>query len=331
MTLTPYMGLTLPGVGTTLGPLYASQINNNFTIIAAHNHVPGGNNGQQVPTAGIFINDNLSFNSADAIELRSTRYHAQGSPLSAPSDIGCLYVSGVDLYYNDGSGNQIRMTSGGAISGASSGSISGLTAPASASYGGGFSGAGTFTFQQNTNRAALLNTGDHKFLDATTTSPAYGVTIKSPGSVASDITLTLPGAYPGSTSFVTMTSSGVLGSGISTVNGITAANLSYTAPTAPTMLNSWVAALGLKWMKSTEGVVKVSGAATAPLTPLATIFQFPAGSRPLSIRYFYAYDINGNAQVPITVQTDGTVQMGPILQTSGHVYSLDTLSFIAGV
>jgi hypothetical protein len=37
------------------------------------------------------------------------------------TELGCLYESGVDLYYNDGSGNVVRLTSGGSVNAAPAG------------------------------------------------------------------------------------------------------------------------------------------------------------------------------------------------------------------
>lgn len=63
------MGLTIPTPGVTPGPTYATEISNDLVIIDAHNHTAG--NGVQVPTAGLNINANLSFNGFGATNFNS--------------------------------------------------------------------------------------------------------------------------------------------------------------------------------------------------------------------------------------------------------------------
>src|SRR4051812_5012966 len=99
-TTSPNMLLPIPGVGLTDGPTFATDINYCLTIIDSHNHSSG--NGVQITPAGININSDLSFGSNNAISLRTARYTSQASLIPASgSDLDCVYVSGVDLYYND--------------------------------------------------------------------------------------------------------------------------------------------------------------------------------------------------------------------------------------
>jgi hypothetical protein len=145
----PNMGLPIPVVSTDPGPDWAQNINAALSILDGHNHSAGS--GVLITPAGIFINADLLFNSNNATLLRSVRFSPQNSTLSASSDIGCLYEVGPDLYYNDGLGNQIRITQSGSVTG-STGTITGLpSGTASASYS-----AGTFTFQSATAVAANI-------------------------------------------------------------------------------------------------------------------------------------------------------------------------------
>jgi hypothetical protein len=50
------MTISLPTVGVTAGPTYASLVNAAFETVDAHDHTTG--KGVQVPTAGININAN---------------------------------------------------------------------------------------------------------------------------------------------------------------------------------------------------------------------------------------------------------------------------------
>lgn len=112
---TAYMGMDLPIVGTTAGPLWATKVNTALTDkVDLHDHTSG--KGTRVPTLGILINADLEFNGYDATELRSTRYEQQAS-VAASDDVACCYVlsSTGDLYYRNAAGTEIRLTSGGAV------------------------------------------------------------------------------------------------------------------------------------------------------------------------------------------------------------------------
>lgn len=204
MSVTPYMNLTLPTVSATLGPLYATQNNSAFTTVDSHNHTSG--QGIAVPTAGVNIDADLTFGSYNATALRSTRYTAQGSPLALVTDRGCIYVSGVDMWFNDGSGNQIQLTASGALNAASIGGIGGdyTTSTASVAYS---DSTKTFSFLQDTNKSALMDMGTILLRRTDITSSA-ATTIQANGSLTVGYTVTLPSAVPASTSIMLMDSSG---------------------------------------------------------------------------------------------------------------------------
>ena len=156
--LSPNMSLPVPIVSVDPGPDWANNYNSCLSVLDQHNHSPGS--GVLINQSGIGLSstsgslDSLSFNNTNAYNLRSVRFSPQGAPLSLVTDIGCIYEAGVDLYYNDGAGNQIRLTAGGSIVG-TAGSISGLpSGTASASYA-----AGTFTWQSATLTAAAMDNG----------------------------------------------------------------------------------------------------------------------------------------------------------------------------
>lgn len=208
----PNMNLILPGVGLTFGPQWASDLNASLTLIDSHDHSSG--QGVQINPSGMDINTDLSFNNNNAIALRSTNFQVQASPLALPADVGCLYVSGVDLYYNDELGNQIQITSSGHVN-AGAGSITGLVSPASASY---ISGSQTFVWQSNVNTAADMDMGSITLRKLTASSP--GITISPPSSLSSSYTITLPAAPPVATSFLRMNTSGIVAADV-VVDGTT--------------------------------------------------------------------------------------------------------------
>jgi hypothetical protein len=198
---TQYMGLPNPVPGSDPGPQYALDIQSCMTIIDQHNHTPGS--GQQITPAAIDINADLPFGSNNATSLRSVRWTPQSAPLSLSTDLGCCYVAGVDLYYNDVDGNEIRLTQGGSVVG-SPGTITGLpSGTAGASYS-----AGTFVFQSATNTPANIDGGS--FILRNNTANSFGLTLEPPSALAANYSVTLP-SLPSSMmgqSFLTIDTSG---------------------------------------------------------------------------------------------------------------------------
>lgn len=182
------MAMPIPVVGVDPGPDWATNINACLTILDAHDHAPGS--GVQITPDGLNINVDLTFNGNNATFMRSVRFDAQGAPLAGILDLGCIYESGVDLYYNDGIGNQIRITQGGSVA-AAPGSITGLTPPASVVYD---SGTGTFIFQSAVDTPAALDAASVTIREQVLN--GEGVTITAPTGLAASYTLTLPAALP---------------------------------------------------------------------------------------------------------------------------------------
>lgn len=200
--VSPNMNLSIPTVGVEPGPTYAQDINNSLTAIDQHNHTAG--QGVQIPPSGLNINADLPYNNNNLTGVRSVRFQSQTAVLSLPSDLGCLYESGVDLYYNDGSGNQIRITQSGGIAG-SPGSISNLVPPASVTY---VSGSSTFVFQSNATTAANLDVAS--VIMRNLTPGSFGLTLQPPASLAADYSIILP-TLPSVTSVTTLDAAGNMG------------------------------------------------------------------------------------------------------------------------
>lgn len=197
MSTTPNMNIALPTVGTTVGPTWATNINSAFSTVDSHDHSSG--KGVQVTPSGININSDFPMVSNNITQIRSGRFTAQGSPLALSTDLNCVYVSGVDLYYNDGNGNQVRITQSGNVAG-SAGSISGLSSPASASYA-----AGVFTWQSAANTPATMDSGSVIIRELVAN--GKGVTLQTVAALASDYSIYLP-QLPASTKMMIMDSSG---------------------------------------------------------------------------------------------------------------------------
>lgn len=212
-TISPSMGLPIPDVGTQPGPDYATDVNTSLTIIDTHTHIAGS--GNPITPDAISINTSLTFSDNFAVDLAGMTMTAQ----SITPDNQTLYVNGVDLYYTDGLGNNIRMTQSGGIVG-SPGSISGLASPASATY---VSGSQTFVWQSGTSIAANMDAGSLLLRNLSPNS-TYALTLAPPSGLAANYTVTLP-PIPAATAFVTMANSGVLAGSIPIASGITQSNM----------------------------------------------------------------------------------------------------------
>lgn len=202
-TPSPNMNMPVPNVGEAPGPDWAQDLNDCLAVVDQHDHSPGY--GTAVTPAGININADLTFAGFNATHFRSLRFTAQAAPIALAADLGCLYESGVDLYYNDGSGNQIRLTQSGGVAG-TAGSIGSLTSPASATY---VAGSTKFVWQADSSKSAAMDAGA-LIVRETNVASAKGVTIQSPSALGADYSLTLPTALPASTKYLSCTSGGVL-------------------------------------------------------------------------------------------------------------------------
>lgn len=120
MAITPNMLMDLPTVSVTLGPEWATQLNTAFTDrIDTHDHSSG--KGVKVTPAGLNINADLSIASNHLNSINSSRYIDNTGTLSDPADIRSTYVVNGDLYYNNGAGAAVQITSGASVNSSSDG------------------------------------------------------------------------------------------------------------------------------------------------------------------------------------------------------------------
>lgn len=190
------MNLIIPNVGSEPGPTYAQDVNSSLTIIDMHDHSSG--NGVQITPDGLNININLDFGGNFASNIAGLILAPQ---VSTP-DVNTLYETGVDLYYVDGNGNNVRITQSGGVAG-SPGSISNLTSPASASY---VALSQTFVWQSDTSIAANMDFGS-AILRNLAPNSTFGLTLSPPAALSSNYTLTLP-SLPASQKIMTLDNSG---------------------------------------------------------------------------------------------------------------------------
>lgn len=191
-TLTPNMNLIESTVNVDSGLNWETNLNASLTIIDGHNHSPGY--GVQINPAGININSSLSFNNNSAIALQASVFTQQLSL----STLNAVYVkSDGNLYYNDGAGNSIQITTGGTVNATSSGISSGS---ATASFV-----SSVLVVNAASNTPANIQGGS--ILLGNNTPASKFLTLAPPAAMAANFTLTLP-STPAQTNVVTLDSSG---------------------------------------------------------------------------------------------------------------------------
>lgn len=207
--LSANMGLIISSIGSDSGLAWEQNLNASEYTIDAHNHTSG--NGVPVPSAGLNINAPLAFNNQQATGLQAVTF----TPQVSLSTLYGIYSIGVDLYYNDGNGNVIQITSGGTVNATSSGISSGTNTASFVSN--------VLIVNSATNHPANIQVAS-VLLGNNTTNSKY-LTLSPPSAMGANIQETLP-AIPGTPGFMTMDASGNMGaSTIPLANGITRSNL----------------------------------------------------------------------------------------------------------
>lgn len=204
----PNMNLPVPTVGVASGPEWAQDVNSSLTLIDQHNHTPG--QGVQIPPAGLNINTALPFNNQAATGVQAVVLQPQ---VSYTTDYG-LHAEGVDLYFVDGNGNDVQITSGGSVNATSSGISSGT---ATASFAGG-----ALVVNSASNTPANIQAAS--YLMGNNVANSKYLTIQPPNSMAANYSVTMP-TIPASQSFLTIDTSGNIAPYASINQGILQTNL----------------------------------------------------------------------------------------------------------
>jgi len=110
-----------PGIGTTAGPQWATDLNTSLDAVDGHDH--STNKGVRINPAGISINADLEFNANSATELKNLIFD---SSVTAATTSYSLYQASGNLYWRNNSGTAVQVTIGASVN-AGSGSISGMT------------------------------------------------------------------------------------------------------------------------------------------------------------------------------------------------------------
>jgi hypothetical protein len=250
-TLSPFMHLPISAIGVDSGLAWETNLNASLSILDSHNHSSG--QGQQIQPNGLNINADLTFQNNNAINLRTTRFAPQASPIAnTGSDVGELYVSGNELYYNDVTGgNQVQLTSNGTVNATSSGISSGT---ASAAFAAGVlvvkstaTSGGNVLMQS----AVLTNSGNL----------TNQLTLQAP-TLSANSTLTFP-AIPGAASFMQIDTSGNMSATIPISGGITGSMIA-----AATVTNANLAAVGQQ-VSLSSGVASTGSTTPVNITNLS--------------------------------------------------------------
>lgn len=227
------LGITLPTVGSSTGPGWATSLNTALTTIITTLET-------KVTPSGMDINADLSFTSGAtdyrAKDVKALSLTNQAVTLSAGTYACTLFSTDSDgeLYWNDNSGRQVQLTTDGSVNVSTTGGVTGAGYGAS-SVEINWDSANT-QYKMRSGAAAddyasvLCN--DLKLNDGS----ANTLTVAAP-SLSGDYTLTLPtGVAASNGSLVTMSTAGALAStmapsvttlatsGAATVGGLTTTN-----------------------------------------------------------------------------------------------------------
>lgn len=296
-TTTPNMNLVVPGVSTEPGPAWAQEINADLGILDQHNHSPG--QGVQITPSGLNINTDLSFNQNNITDLKTINFAAQSAPLAGTApNLGCLYVAGNELVYNDENGNVVPITNNGSVN-AGAGSITGLpSGTASATFS-----SGTFIWQQSTNTAATMDGGPVIIRNTTASSP--GVTLQPISGLATNYSLTLP-IIPGAASALAIDAVGNI-SPITTSSNIGSASANAIANART---------------RSTGTTVGIGGVA---ISASCNSFGLSFTGSPTVVTNLSVTITTSGRPVMILLQTDGTTSQSGITINEGSATTTNAL------
>lgn len=228
-TLSPNMNLPIAGVGTEAGPNYGFDVNASFTLLDQHDHSPG--RGIQITPAGLNINAALSMQGNNLIATNSIIFQAQSA---SDSDLLSLYVAPgdesptpiSDLWFTDGVGNQIQITSNGEVN------------ATIASIPGESFAFGTFFWKQGAGSTTPANFDIGSItIRPNVAATTFGVMLAPPSGISSQYTINLP-LLPASPAFLTIDNVGVISASPLLAGGITGSMIAANTITGANIANT---------------------------------------------------------------------------------------------
>lgn len=200
MPPTTYMLMDLPTVGGSVD-VWGTLINTLLEQkVDSHDHTTG--KGTKVPVGGLAMDADLGFNSHRATGVAGLALVAVGSD---PAGARELYSKAPgDLYWNNGAGTHVQLTTGGSINVASVAGIGGDYPSVNALFAY-VDASDSYTAQQQIGAGvrqwARLESADLRLYEfkahpAAGPVPGLFVGLASPAALAASYTLTFPGALP---------------------------------------------------------------------------------------------------------------------------------------
>lgn len=206
---TTYMQLTLPEVGVTPGPTWADAVeglNYIIGIIDAHDHTL--NKGTLVPVSGLNINADLDLLAFSLLGAKKLTLESQISSLSTNNS---LYSLNGELYFIDGSGTGVPITSGGSLAIGATGTIN-ITAgsPTFIYSEPSGTGSGVLVLSEASPMRMDIDCAKIKIREHASGGLKSYIGLQSPSALASDYDLTLPTGLPASTGVATVSNTGIM-------------------------------------------------------------------------------------------------------------------------
>lgn len=203
MAVTSNMGLPIDQVSITPGPSWATDLEQTKLLLDVHTHVSGM--GVPVPTAGLNINSSIPMG---GYGLSNAGMLGLANQLTTSSgQVNFLFAYAGNLYWNQGSGVPIQLTTTTGINVSGVGGISGLTGTTGAwTYSAALT---TFIGTADTNKSAAIDVGAVTVRE-TNVANSQGVTLRATPGLTSGYTLTLPSGQAQAAYPLSVTSSGAV-------------------------------------------------------------------------------------------------------------------------
>lgn len=178
-----------PGVGVSVGPTWATDLNT--TIDAVDNHDHSTNKGIRITPAAINVNSDVEFNQNSATELKNLIFDAS---VTAATTAHSIYQASGNLYWRNGAGTAVQITTGSTVN-AGAGSIDGMTGTdAGATFVDGAKSYNFFCDSGNTDFGKMAHADLllYKFSDDNTADTDYITLAASTLASGSSGTVTVP-------------------------------------------------------------------------------------------------------------------------------------------